>query len=134
MSVVIWVADALAALKRWGNVFSPQLLYSALPLVMTIGALAVVFLVLNAQFLFVVQPIVHAGAVMVLFVHHHRAAVAWRRRACAPRQPLAGSERWWLSASTAAMVVAARNGSPSTATTCFALSRSGRLGPVSRFL
>jgi NADH-ubiquinone/plastoquinone oxidoreductase chain 6 len=49
-------------------VFSPQPLYSALSLVLAIGALAVVFLVLNAQFLFVVQLIVYAGAVMVLFV------------------------------------------------------------------
>ena len=38
----------------------------ALPI--SIGALAVIFLVLNAQFLFVVQLIVYAGAVMVLFV------------------------------------------------------------------
>jgi NADH-quinone oxidoreductase subunit J len=68
MSVVIWVAGVLAALSALGVVFSPQPLYSALSLVMTIGALAVIFLTLNAQFLFVVQLIVYAGAVMVLFV------------------------------------------------------------------
>jgi NADH-quinone oxidoreductase subunit J len=68
MSAVIWVAGALAALSALGVVFSPQPLYSALSLVMAIGALAVIFLVLNAQFLFVVQLIVYAGAVMVLFV------------------------------------------------------------------
>ncbi len=68
MSVIIWVAGALAALSALGVVFSPQPLYSALSLVLTIGALGVVFLVLNAQFLFVVQLIVYAGAVMVLFV------------------------------------------------------------------
>ena len=68
MSVVIWVAGVLAALSALGVVFSPQPLYSALSLVLAIGALAVVFLVLNAQFLFVVQLIVYAGAVMVLFV------------------------------------------------------------------
>src|ERR1039457_4183753 len=68
MSVIIWVAGALAALSALGVVFSPQPLYSALSLVLTIGALSVVFLVLNAQFLFVVQLIVYAGAVMVLFV------------------------------------------------------------------
>ena len=68
MSVIIWVAGVLAALSALGVVFSPQPLYSALSLVLTIGALAVVFLVLNAQFLFVVQLIVYAGAVMVLFV------------------------------------------------------------------
>ncbi len=68
MNAVIWVAGVLAALSALGVVFSPQPLYSALSLVLTIGALAVVFLVLNAQFLFVVQLIVYAGAVMVLFV------------------------------------------------------------------
>jgi NADH-quinone oxidoreductase subunit J len=36
--------------------------------VLTVGLLAVVFLVLDAQFLFAVQLIVYAGAVMVLFV------------------------------------------------------------------
>ena len=49
-------------------VFSPQAIYSALSLVLTVGLLAVIFVVLNAQFLFVVQLIVYAGAVMVLFV------------------------------------------------------------------
>jgi len=68
MTVIIWVAGALAALSALGVVFSRQPLYSALSLVMTIGALSVIFLVLNAQFLFVVQLIVYAGAVMVLFV------------------------------------------------------------------
>jgi NADH-quinone oxidoreductase subunit J len=68
VNAIIWVAGALAALSALGVVFSPQPLYSALCLVLAIGALAVVFLVLNAQFLFVVQLIVYAGAVMVLFV------------------------------------------------------------------
>src|SRR5450631_1229864 len=68
MTVIIWVAGALAALSALGVVFSRQPLYSALSLVMTIGALSVIFLVLNAQFLFAVQLIVYAGAVMVLFV------------------------------------------------------------------
>ena len=68
MNAVIWVAGVLAAVSALGVVFSPQPLYSALSLVMTIAALAVIFLALNAQFLFVVQLIVYAGAVMVLFV------------------------------------------------------------------
>ena len=68
MSVIIWVAGVLAAVSALGVVFSPQPLYSALSLVLAIGALAVIFLALNAQFLFVVQLIVYAGAVMVLFV------------------------------------------------------------------
>ena len=58
----------LAAISALGVVFSAQTIYSALSLVLTVGLLAAVFLVLNAQFLFVVQLIVYAGAVMVLFV------------------------------------------------------------------
>jgi NADH-quinone oxidoreductase subunit J len=58
----------LVAISGLGVVFSPQTIYSALSLVLTVGLLAVVFLVLNAQFLFAVQLIVYAGAVMVLFV------------------------------------------------------------------
>ena len=68
MSAIIWIAGVLAALSALGVVFAPQPLYSALSLVLTIAALAVIFLALNAQFLFVVQLIVYAGAVMVLFV------------------------------------------------------------------
>jgi len=58
----------LTAISALGVVFSPQTIYSALSLVLTVGLLAVIFLVLNAQFLFAVQLIVYAGAVMVLFV------------------------------------------------------------------
>lgn len=68
MSAIVWVAGVVAALGALGVVFSAQPLYSALSLVTAIAALAVVFLALNAQFLFAVQLIVYAGAVMVLFV------------------------------------------------------------------
>jgi NADH-quinone oxidoreductase subunit J len=43
-------------------------LYNALALVANMLGLAVLFLMLNAQFLFAAQIIVYAGAVMVLFV------------------------------------------------------------------
>ncbi|MHB8719643.1 MAG: NADH-quinone oxidoreductase subunit J family protein [Candidatus Dormibacteria bacterium] len=68
MSAILWITGALAAVSALGVVFAPKPLYSALSLVLAIGALAAVFLVLNAQFLFAVQLIVYAGAVAVLFV------------------------------------------------------------------
>ncbi len=68
MNVLLAVLLILAAISALGVVFSTQTIYSALSLVLTVGLLAAVFLVLNAQFLFVVQLIVYAGAVMVLFV------------------------------------------------------------------
>ena len=43
-------------------------MYNALSLVANMLGLAVLFLMLNAQFLFAAQIIVYAGAVMVLFV------------------------------------------------------------------
>jgi NADH-quinone oxidoreductase subunit J len=68
VNVLLVILLILAAISALGVVFSAQTIYSALSLVLTVGLLAAVFLVLNAQFLFVVQLIVYAGAVMVLFV------------------------------------------------------------------
>jgi NADH-quinone oxidoreductase subunit J len=68
VNVLLAVLLILVAISALGVVFSSQTIYSALSLVLTVALLAAVFLVLNAQFLFVVQLIVYAGAVMVLFV------------------------------------------------------------------
>ncbi len=68
VNVLIIVVSVLAAMGALGVVFSSQPIYSALSLVFCIGMVAVIYLILNAQFLFVVQLIVYAGAVMVLFV------------------------------------------------------------------
>ena len=68
MTVFLWILSVLAGAGGLGVVLARKPIYSALCLVFCIGMLAVIFLVLNAQFLFVVQLIVYAGAVMVLFV------------------------------------------------------------------
>ena len=68
MNVLVVVAMALAAISSLGVVLSRQTIYSALSLVVTIAMISVLFLLLNAQFLFAVQIIIYAGAVMVLFV------------------------------------------------------------------
>jgi len=68
MTVLFAVVIALAAVSSLGVVLSRQTIYSALSLVVTVAMLAVLFLLLNAQFLFAVQLIIYAGAVMVLFV------------------------------------------------------------------
>lgn len=68
MNALLAALLILVCVSALGVVFSPQTIYSALSLVLTVGMLAVVFLVLDAQFLFAVQLIVYAGAVMVLFV------------------------------------------------------------------
>ncbi len=68
MTGLLAVLLILVCVSALGVVFSPQAIYSALSLVLTVGLLSAVFLVLDAQFLFAVQLIVYAGAVMVLFV------------------------------------------------------------------
>ncbi len=68
MTVLIAVAIGLAAISGLGVVLARQTIYSALSLVVTIAMISVLFLLLNAQFLFAVQIIIYAGAVMVLFV------------------------------------------------------------------
>src|ERR1051325_1297404 len=51
-----------------GVIASHQPIRSVLSLVLVMLALSVLFLLLSAQFVFVVQLIVYAGAVMVLFL------------------------------------------------------------------
>ncbi len=68
MNWALWLLGAIAVISAISLIWSSHALYSALSLVVTICALSVIFLILNAQFLFAVQIIVYAGAVMVLFV------------------------------------------------------------------
>ena len=68
MTLLLGIVMLLAAMSALGVVLSRQTIYSALSLVVTLSLVAVIFLLLNAQFLFAVQIIIYAGAVMVLFV------------------------------------------------------------------
>ena len=68
MTWLSWLVAGMAVISAMGVILSRRTLYSALSLVTTVGMLAVLFLLLNAQFLFAVQIIVYAGAVMVLFI------------------------------------------------------------------
>jgi NADH-quinone oxidoreductase subunit J len=68
------VVVGFAILAAWelvtaaGVVAFRKPMYNALSLVANMLGLAILFLILNAQFLFAAQIIVYAGAVMVLFV------------------------------------------------------------------
>jgi NADH-quinone oxidoreductase subunit J len=66
--IVFGVAAGLAVVGGLGVVLSRQPIRSVLSLVLVMLALAVLFLLLSAQFVFVAQLIVYAGAVMVLFL------------------------------------------------------------------
>lgn len=65
---IFFVAAVLAVLGGIGVVTFHQPIRSVLSLVVVMLALSVEFLLLNAQFVFAVQIIVYAGAVMVLFL------------------------------------------------------------------
>lgn len=67
-SAVFWVASALAVLGGIGVVASRGAIYSALSLIVTLSQLAVLYLLLNAQFIAAAQILIYAGAVMVLFL------------------------------------------------------------------
>jgi NADH-quinone oxidoreductase subunit J len=67
-TAVFWVSAVVAVLGGLGVVFSREPIRSVLSLVLVMLALAVQYLLLSAQFLFAVQVIVYAGAVMVLFL------------------------------------------------------------------
>lgn len=66
--VVFFIAAALTLAGAVGVVVARQPLRSVLSLVVVMLGLSVLFLLLSAQFVFVVQIIVYAGAVMVLFL------------------------------------------------------------------
>jgi NADH:ubiquinone oxidoreductase subunit 6 (subunit J) len=66
--IVFWFAAAMALGGALGVVVQRNPFYSVLSLVVHLIALAVLFLLLRAEFLAAAQVIVYAGAVMVLYV------------------------------------------------------------------
>jgi NADH-quinone oxidoreductase subunit J len=68
MSLFFALVFVMSATSALGVVVSRRPLYAALSLVLNMLSLALLFLILSAQFLAAAQVIVYAGAVMVLFV------------------------------------------------------------------
>src|SRR6185295_2960252 len=66
--IVFWFAALLALAGAAGVVLQRNPFYSVLSLVVHLIALAVLFLLLRAEFLAAAQVFVYAGAVMVLYV------------------------------------------------------------------
>jgi NADH-quinone oxidoreductase subunit J len=66
--VVFWVFAPIAIAAAVGMLLTRNVIYAALLLVVNFGCIAVMYLVLDAAFLFAVQIIVYAGAIMVLFL------------------------------------------------------------------
>lgn len=68
MAILFYIVAALAILAALSVILQRTPVYSALSLIVVLCALAVVYLLLDAQFMAVIQVIVYAGAIMVLFV------------------------------------------------------------------
>lgn len=67
-SIVFWVVGVVAVLGGIGVIVARSPIYSALSLIVTLAQLAVLYLLLNAQFIAAAQVLIYAGAVMVLFL------------------------------------------------------------------
>jgi NADH-quinone oxidoreductase subunit J len=66
--IVFFVCAALAVLAALTLILAREPIHSALALVLVMVSLAVLYLLLGAEFIAAVQIIVYAGAIMVLFV------------------------------------------------------------------
>jgi NADH-quinone oxidoreductase subunit J len=67
-NVVFWVFAPIAVASAIGMLVMRNIVHAALFLIVNFGCIAVMFLILDAPFLFAVQIIVYAGAIMVLFL------------------------------------------------------------------
>ena len=68
ITALFFIFAAVAIVTALLVIFSRNTIYSALFLVMTLFSVAGIFLLLEAYFLAVVQVIIYAGAIMVLFL------------------------------------------------------------------
>ena len=66
--IVFWVIAPISILAAGAMVLARNAVHAALLLIVNFFTLAVFFLILGSPFLFVVQIIVYAGAIMVLFL------------------------------------------------------------------
>jgi NADH-quinone oxidoreductase subunit J len=62
------VLAGVAVTAAFGVVFNRNAVYSALSLLVNFASLALLYVMLNAQFIAVVQVVVYAGAIVVLFL------------------------------------------------------------------
>lgn len=68
VEITFWGLSFIALVAALMTVFSKNPIFSAIYLLICFGCIAGHYLLLNAQFLFIVHIIVYAGAIMVLFL------------------------------------------------------------------
>lgn len=67
--IIFFFVAFLALASGFYFVFARNAIYSILSLIVTFFSIAALYILLNAQFLGIVQIIVYAGAIMVLFLY-----------------------------------------------------------------
>lgn len=67
--IIFFFVAALAIISGSYFVFARNAMYAILSLIITFFSIAALYILLNAQFLGIVQIIVYAGAIMVLFLY-----------------------------------------------------------------
>jgi NADH-quinone oxidoreductase subunit J len=65
---LFWISTAVLILTAIGVVASRHPVHSVIGLIVNFSALAVMFLMLNAEFLAMIQIIIYGGAILVLFL------------------------------------------------------------------
>lgn len=67
--IIFFIVAFIAVASAFYFVFARNPLYAILSLIVTFFSIAAMYILLNAQFLGIVQIIVYAGAIMVLFLY-----------------------------------------------------------------
>ena len=67
--ILFFFVSFLALASAFFFVFAKNAMYAILSLIVTFFSIAALYILLNAQFLGIVQIIVYAGAIMVLFLY-----------------------------------------------------------------
>jgi NADH-quinone oxidoreductase subunit J len=68
MIALFWICTAILIVTGIGVISSKHPVHSVIGLIVNFAALAVLFLTLNAEFLAMIQIIIYAGAILVLFL------------------------------------------------------------------
>jgi NADH-quinone oxidoreductase subunit J len=102
LKLIFLVTGAVTLLSALMVVTARKLVHAALWLVLTLAAVAVLFVLLNAPFLAVVQVVIYIGAIAILIIF----AVMLTRRSMEDTGSQT-SNRWWLAGLIAVALFAA---------------------------
>ena len=102
VQIVFLVISAITLVASIMVVASPKLVHAALWLVLSLAGVAVLFVLLQASFLAVVQVVVYIGAIAILIIF----AVMLTRRVMHEEKPQV-NRYWWVGAFAALLLFAA---------------------------